>query len=41
MLSILATTLEIETEKAGFTLIYGNRTKESTMFRRAGSSESR
>ncbi|OSC38505.1 fatty acid desaturase [Mycobacterium decipiens] len=32
MLSILATTLEIETESR-FTLIYGNRTKESTMFR--------
>ncbi|MDT5349975.1 MAG: hypothetical protein QOH91_3262 [Mycobacterium sp.] len=32
VLSILATTLEIETESR-FTLIYGNRTKESTMFR--------
>lgn len=32
LLSILATTLEIETESR-FTLIYGNRTKESTMFR--------
>jgi ring-1,2-phenylacetyl-CoA epoxidase subunit PaaE len=32
ILSILATTLEIETESR-FTLIYGNRTKESTMFR--------
>ena len=32
MLSIVATTLEIETESR-FTLIYGNRTKESTMFR--------
>jgi phenylacetate-CoA oxygenase/reductase PaaK subunit len=32
MLSILATTLEIETESR-FTLIYGNRTKDSTMFR--------
>ena len=33
ILSILQTTLEIETESR-FTLIYGNRTKESTMFRR-------
>ena len=33
VLSILATTLEIETESRRFTLIYGNRTKESTMFR--------
>lgn len=32
VLSILATTLEIETESR-FTLIYGNRTKDSTMFR--------
>lgn len=32
VLSILETTLEIETESR-FTLIYGNRTKESTMFR--------
>ncbi|OBK10210.1 fatty acid desaturase [Mycobacterium asiaticum] len=32
VLSILATTLEVETESR-FTLIYGNRTKESTMFR--------
>ncbi|MGB9303073.1 MAG: fatty acid desaturase [Mycobacterium sp.] len=32
VLSIVATTLEIETESR-FTLIYGNRTKESTMFR--------
>ncbi|GJO41177.1 electron transfer protein FdxB [Mycobacterium marinum] len=32
VLSILATTLEIEAESR-FTLIYGNRTKESTMFR--------
>lgn len=32
VLSILATTLEIETESR-FTLIYGNRTRESTMFR--------
>jgi fatty acid desaturase/ferredoxin-NADP reductase len=32
VLSILATTLEIETESR-FTLIYGNRSKESTMFR--------
>lgn len=32
VLSILATTLEFETESR-FTLIYGNRTKESTMFR--------
>ncbi len=32
VLSILATTLEIETESR-FTLIYGNRYKESTMFR--------
>jgi len=32
ILSILATTLEIETESR-FTLIYGNHTKESTMFR--------
>ena len=32
ILSILATTLEIETESL-FTLIYGNHTKESTMFR--------
>ncbi|QUR69115.1 fatty acid desaturase [Mycobacterium spongiae] len=32
VLSILATTLGIETESR-FTLIYGNRTKESTMFR--------
>ena len=32
ILSILATTLEVETESR-FTLIYGNRTKESTMFR--------
>ncbi len=32
VLSILATTLEIETESR-FTLVYGNRTKESTMFR--------
>jgi fatty acid desaturase/ferredoxin-NADP reductase len=31
VLSILATTLEIETESR-FTLIYGNRTRESTMF---------
>lgn len=33
ILSILETVLEIETESR-FTLIYGNRTKESTMFRR-------
>jgi ring-1,2-phenylacetyl-CoA epoxidase subunit PaaE len=33
ILSVLATTLEIETESR-FTLIYGNRTVESTMFRR-------
>ncbi|BBX22281.1 electron transfer protein FdxB [Mycolicibacter terrae] len=33
VLSILETVLEIETESR-FTLIYGNRTKESTMFRR-------
>jgi ring-1,2-phenylacetyl-CoA epoxidase subunit PaaE len=32
ILSIMQTTLEIETESR-FTLIYGNRTKESTMFR--------
>ncbi|MGX9671750.1 fatty acid desaturase [Mycobacterium sp. HM-7] len=32
VLSILATVMEIETESR-FTLIYGNRTKESTMFR--------
>ncbi|MCH9668674.1 MAG: fatty acid desaturase [Actinomycetia bacterium] len=32
VLSILATTLELETESR-FTLIYGNRTRESTMFR--------
>lgn len=32
VLSILATTLEIETESR-FTLVYGNRTRESTMFR--------
>jgi ring-1,2-phenylacetyl-CoA epoxidase subunit PaaE len=32
ILSILATTLEIETESR-FTLIYGNHTRESTMFR--------
>jgi ferredoxin-NADP reductase/fatty acid desaturase len=32
ILSLLATTLEIETESR-FTLIYGNRTTESTMFR--------
>lgn len=32
VLSIVATTLEIETESR-FTLIYGNRTRESTMFR--------
>ena len=32
ILSVLATTLEIETESR-FTLIYGNRTAESTMFR--------
>ncbi|MGH3530582.1 MAG: fatty acid desaturase [Mycobacterium sp.] len=32
VLSILATALEIETESR-FTLVYGNRTKESTMFR--------
>jgi fatty acid desaturase/ferredoxin-NADP reductase len=32
VLSILTTTLEIETESR-FTLIYGNRSKESTMFR--------
>jgi ring-1,2-phenylacetyl-CoA epoxidase subunit PaaE len=32
VLSILATTLEIETESR-FTLIYGNRSKDSTMFR--------
>jgi len=32
VLSILATTLEIETESR-FTLVYGNRTKESAMFR--------
>lgn len=32
VLSILATTLQIETESR-FTLIYGNRTRESTMFR--------
>ena len=32
ILSMLQTTLEIETESR-FTLIYGNRTKESTMFR--------
>ncbi len=33
VLSILATVLEIETESR-FTLIYGNRTRESTMFRK-------
>ena len=33
ILSILQTTLEIETESR-FTVIYGNRTKDSTMFRR-------
>ena len=33
ILSMLQTTLEIETESR-FTLIYGNRTKDSTMFRR-------
>ena len=32
VLSIVSTTLEIETESR-FTLIYGNRTRESTMFR--------
>jgi len=32
VLSVLATALEIETESR-FTLIYGNRTRESTMFR--------
>ena len=32
VLSILATVMEIETESR-FTLVYGNRTKESTMFR--------
>ena len=32
MLSMLQTTLELETESR-FTLIYGNRTKDSTMFR--------
>lgn len=32
VLSILATTLEVETESR-FTLIYGNRSRESTMFR--------
>lgn len=32
VLSILATVMELETESR-FTLIYGNRTKESTMFR--------
>ncbi len=32
MLSILETVMQIETESR-FTLIYGNRTRESTMFR--------
>ena len=32
ILSMLQTTLELETESR-FTLIYGNRTKDSTMFR--------